>query len=281
MSDTSSRVSRIRKIAWACAVLVLAITSLTAFIRQSRSGLGCEPWPQCYAQRAALPGAALAPLDSGAVLAARIGHRVAASVVLLLVIALLLMSLAREPMLWRQGRIVLAMLGAALFLAVVGRMGGESRLPVVTLGNLLGGYALLALSWRLVQATGARAAPLAAAQRLRPWLLAALALLVLQLAFGGLVSAQHATHQCASLDLCRLHRAAAFVVTAALLPLGWLAWRAGLRLGAAVAVLVVAQAVLGLLLAASAAPAALALAVVHNVLAALLLAALLALVPPR
>ena len=44
------RMASLRKVALACAALVLAITSLSAFLRLSASGLGCEPWPQCYGQ---------------------------------------------------------------------------------------------------------------------------------------------------------------------------------------------------------------------------------------
>jgi cytochrome c oxidase assembly protein subunit 15 len=44
MTPIQRRVSRLRKMAWLCAALVLAITSLSAFIRLSRAGLGCEPW---------------------------------------------------------------------------------------------------------------------------------------------------------------------------------------------------------------------------------------------
>ena len=35
--------SLLRKLAWATLVLVLAITSLSALIRLSRAGLGCDP----------------------------------------------------------------------------------------------------------------------------------------------------------------------------------------------------------------------------------------------
>ena len=44
-----------------CAALVLAVTSLSAFIRLSKAGLSCADWPRCYAQgcascsRAGLP----------------------------------------------------------------------------------------------------------------------------------------------------------------------------------------------------------------------------------
>lgn len=274
MDSLATRRLRVRRLAWACAALVLAITSLSAFIRLSRAGLGCEPWPQCHAQRAAMTAQELDPLDAPAVTAARVAHRVVASAALLLVIALLMVTMREQPALWREGRIALALLALALFLAVLGRMGGASRAPIVALGNLLGGFALFAVSVRLLVAgTGGSPA-------LRRLTFAGLALLVVQVALGGLVSLQQVGNGCTQSGLCRWHVAGAAALLLVLLPLALLAWRQGRRrLGAAIAGLVLLQPALGLLLPALDLPLALALA--HNVTAALLLAALLALLPSR
>lgn len=275
MNAPDRRLSQLRKLAWACALLVLAVTSLSAFIRLSRAGLGCEPWPQCYALRGTLDAQALVVLEAPPVVAARLAHRVVASATLLLVIAMLVLALARRPRLWPQGRLVLALLALALFLAVLGRMGGASRAPAVTLGNLLGGFAMFALACRLVQACGTRAASVAS---LRRWTLAGLALLALQIALGGAVSAGPWADRCDASILCQVHRLAALAVVGLLLPLGVAAWRRGeRRLGAALAVLVLLQAGLGVAFLSSAQPLALALA--HNVVGALLLATLVALLP--
>lgn len=276
MKTPDRRLSQLRKLAWACAVLVLAITSLSAFIRLSRAGLGCEPWPQCYAQRAAMAPQALDTLDSAAVSSARIAHRVVASVALLLVIFLLVKTLGQQPVLRRQGRLVLGLLGLALFLAVLGRMAGPSRAAFVGVANLLGGLAMFALSLRLVQATGAWA-PAATAPR--TWTLAALVLLLLQIAMGGLVSVTQLSDRCGEAALCQWHRGTALAVLALLVPLGIVALRRGARvLGGVLVLLALAQAALGLaMLWLPAVPLAMGLA--HNVLAGLLLAALLALLP--
>ncbi len=281
MSSMASRVSVLHRLALACAVLVLAITSLSAYIRLARAGLGCAPWPQCYRERAALPPAAAPSLDDRAVQAARIAHRIAASAALLLVIALLVKSLAGQPMLWRQGRLALALLAIALFLSVLGRMGDVSRAPPVVLGNLLGGLTLFALACRLVQATAPAAAtrPPRLPAWLRAWTVAALVLLALQIALGGLASAQHAATECGAAGLCQLHRASGIATALVLLPLGALAWRGGARLGGALFVLALVQVALGGSVLANAAPLALALA--HNVGAALLAATLVALLPAR
>lgn len=277
MKSPDPRLSQLRKLAWALAVLVLAITSLSAFIRLSRAGLGCEPWPQCYAQRAAMTPQELDALDSPAVTAARVAHRVVATVALLLVIFLLVKTLGQQPALRRQGRIVLGLLALALFLAVLGRMAGPSRAALVGVGNLLAGLGMFALSVRLVQVTGS---PSPAATLRRSWTFAAVALLLLQIALGGLVSVTQLSDRCGDAALCQWHRGTALAVLALLVPLGVAALRRGARaLGGTLVLLAVAQAALGLaMLWLPAVPIALGLA--HNVLAGLLLAALVALLPP-
>ena len=77
------RMASLRKVALACAVLVLAITSLSAFLRLSASGLGCEPWPQCYGQSLRDRQQGVVTPPTGVVTAARISHRIAAVAALL------------------------------------------------------------------------------------------------------------------------------------------------------------------------------------------------------
>ena len=305
MDTPGRRITLLRSMAIACAVLVLAITSLSAFIRLSRAGLGCEPWPQCQAQLLREAKQGVAPAPAGAVAAARIAHRVTAVAALLLVIAMLMTAYASAPPLAHQGRLVLVLLGLAVFLAVLGRMTADSRLPAVVLANLLAGLAMFAVSWRLVAATrpagGAR--PLDAT-----WVWLALALLAVQIMLGGLVSAAHAGASCPRLTGCDLgaaswqalnpwrepdpgaavgagallhmtHRAVGILTAIVLAALGFAAWRHGHRAGALVLALVVLELAAGAGLVARSTP--LALALVHNVLAALLLAAVASLLPDR
>jgi heme a synthase len=301
----SDRKTTLRNVAWACAALVLAITSLSAFIRLSRAGLGCEPWPQCYAQALQATGKpAAAPVD-GPVAAARIAHRVVAVMALLLVIALVMTTLSKEPMLWREGRMALGLLVLALFLAILGRWTTDARVPAVMLGNLLAGFAMFALSWRLARSSRQESEPNAAQDRLARWARVGAALLVAQIVLGGLVSAGHAGLSCPQLLACDtaagswqllnpwhatplaiadpfnpagalvhvLHRAGALLVAAALFPLGVVAWRNGRRAGAVVIALLALQATLGALLVMKGLPLYVALA--HNIVAALLLATVL------
>jgi cytochrome c oxidase assembly protein subunit 15 len=304
MTPIQRRVSRLRKMAWLCAALVLAITSLSAFIRLSRAGLGCEPWPQCYSQGRHAAQDGVTQPSSKPVLLARTTHRVVAVLALLLVIAMLMTALASEPMLWRQGRMVLGLLALALFLAILGRWTTSARVPAVMLGNLLAGFAMFALSWQLALAAAQQPPVSAAQQRLARWAWLGLALLGTQVVLGGLLSAGHAGLSCPQLTGCDtsgaswqalnpwhetsfdpaddtgragalihlLHRGGAVVLAAVLLPLGVAAWRRGLRAGPALLLLLALQAALGAALVLGALPLAVALA--HNVVAALLVAVL-------
>jgi cytochrome c oxidase assembly protein subunit 15 len=303
------RLPMLRRFAALCAVLVLAITSLSAFIRLSGAGLGCADWPACYgrALREAQQGATPTAEGAQARAVARLAHRIVAVAALLLVITMAMACLASQPPLWREGRSALALLGLALFLAVLGRWSSGARVPAVTLGNLLGGFAMLALCWRLLRSAGS--APLPAA-RLARWARVAVVLLVLQIALGGLVSAGYAGLSCTAWPDCgghwtvlswqslnpwhepvfdatlpinppgalahMAHRAGAVVLAVVLLPLGVAALRSGRRgAGAAVLALLAAQLGLGLAMVLTALPLALALA--HNLVAGLLLALLVGL----
>ena len=182
----------LQRMAWVCAVMVLAITSLSAFLRLSKYGLDCDPWPQCYAQ--AQQDSAAGPAvnqPSGAEAAARLAHRVIASAALLLVLVMLMTALASRPTLWPEGRLTLGLLALALFLAVLGRWTAQSQLPAVTLGNLLGGFAMLALSLRL-----ASGRPVGAQAGTRAWLWAVFVLMLLETALGGLASASGSLLAC-------------------------------------------------------------------------------------
>lgn len=273
MHDSGRPSPVLRRLAWACAALLLVVTTASAFIRLSRAGIGCEPWPQCYVQRAQLSAPALEALDPPAVTAARKVHRVVASTALLLVVVLVARTLARRPRLWGAGRLALGLLGLSLFLAVLGAATGASRDPAVALGNLLGGFFMVALALRLAR-LDASAPPGAL------WWLA-LVLLVLQIAGGGLVSATDGPVRCGEWGVCDWHGFATPVLAGVLLALAWQAWRAGRVASAATMVLLLMlQAGLGILLAASTA-VPLAPALAHNVVAALLLATVVLLAPAR
>ncbi len=267
------RLHLLRRLAWLCAAVVLAVTSLSAFIRQSRAGLGCADWPACYGQalRSAQQGEAAPGEASQAEALARLAHRIAASAALLLVIVMLLVC-ADRPRLRREGALVLALLALAVFLAVLGAWSGRARASAsaVAVGNLLGGLLMLALCVRLAQpARPPLGAPARAAVAL------AALLLVLQIALGAQVSASFAGLACDA-GTCGLHRYAGAALALLLLALAAVSWRQGRRGGAALlAVLAPAQLAAGAALSTLGLP--LPVALLHNLLAGALLATLAAL----
>jgi len=309
MTLTDRRLHVLRRLALLCAALVLAVTSLSAFLRLSKAGLGCDDWPECYGQelRRLQQGIAAPAEQQTATAAARLAHRITASAALLLVITMVLVCFGSRPLLMREGLLAIALLGLALFLAVLGLWSSAARLPAVAMGNLLGGFLMLALCVRLAMP---HASPPTAG--LRPWIVAALLLSMLQAAGGGLVSASHAGlscsgwSDCAPLEALRasgwaslnpwrepvlnatppfnpagalansLHRHAALLLALLLLPLAWWAWLRGRRAaGVLLFVLLAAQLAVGLSMSALALP--LGLALLHNLFAAALLATLLTL----
>ena len=310
MTPPPSAATALRRIALGCALLVLAIAVVSAFLRLSKVGLGCEPWPACYGQelRALQRGEALDDAAVQGVAVARLAHRLLASTALVLVIILAMVALGRGPVQRGEVTQALGLLAVALFLAGLGWFTAGSRLPAVALGNLLGGFAMLALSWRLASPVAlAAAVPRAGAG----WATAALVMTVVQVALGGLLSASHSTFSCSSVGQCMhqasldgwrwqlldpwreplfeaatrlpinpqgalvnlLHRAWGLVVVLTVLPAAWFARRHGEgRAATALLLLLGLQLALGTWLAGSGAtvPAALA----HNLLAALMVATL-------
>jgi cytochrome c oxidase assembly protein subunit 15 len=309
MNPHDQRARSLRRVAWLCAALVLAITSLSAFIRLSRAGLDCEPWPQCYGEalRSAQQGVPHSAEPPVAVTAARFAHRFVAVAALVAIVFLLKAAYFTRPVLRRESRLALALLVLAIFLALLGRWSADARVPAVTLGNLLAGFSMLAIGVRLARST--RVAGLFAPRTpawLASWAWAALAMVALTVALGGVVNAGYASLSCQpALWGCDLahsswqalnpwhepllaaatptnpsgalalvaHRVAAVITVLVTLPLGVAAWRAGVRTGGAVLALLAAQVALGAVL--TLAPLHLWAALAHNIVAALLLAALL------
>lgn len=126
------------RLAAAAFVLAVLLITVSAYIRLSQGGIGCSPWPDCYAHVAGAPQAfpVAAPL-----------HRISASLLGLLVLAL-------NAVAWRQRRQRIpcaAILLVTLLLAALGVRSGGLLLPAVVLGNFLGGLLLASLlGWLLI-----------------------------------------------------------------------------------------------------------------------------------
>jgi cytochrome c oxidase assembly protein subunit 15 len=158
--------------------LVLAVIIASAYIRLSQVGPG---W-------------------SGPVGLARIVHRLAASAEAVLVVMIVAVCWGARRT-WTGGALTAVVIaGLTVFLTLLGIVTAEGQSPAVTLGNLLGGMALLGTLWSLrLQARST--VPLVCSATVF-WMSAGVALLALQIALGGLVSAHHAAASCATFPAC-------------------------------------------------------------------------------
>lgn len=216
----------IRALALLACLLTVCITASSAFIRHWQGGLACEGWPECYrgvgratasaGGAATAPAAAATPADRSALGAAMSGlaripeaeapasvriarglHRVSATVAGVLV--LLVVAFGWSTM-STGGRVAAAVaLADTVFLSWLGRFTPHD-VPLVTVGNLVGGLLLAAaLAW--IAAGRGGAAARAAPRGTQRTALVALALLAL-LAWGGtMIGARHAVDAC-STPLC-------------------------------------------------------------------------------
>jgi len=198
MTTRDSTGSAFTALVFVALILTLAAVLLSAYLRLESVGLGCEPWPDCFGQ---IPAAR----DHGLLPSTRAGavHRFTASLLGLIVVAITFLALrGRRP---RGVGLAAPLLVFALtvFLSVLGYSTPSPDIPAVTLGNLLGGMAMLALLWwvgqRSVAASGGADSP---AGTLRPWAMLGLLLLAVQISLGALTSANFAGPSCAALPGC-------------------------------------------------------------------------------
>jgi len=180
---------------------------LSAYIRLAEVGIGCEGWPQCYAQlNPAMEKQGVTVLtEEGRDMAhygARVAHRYIASTLGVFIVVIFIQAL-------RQGRaratsllVPVAIFGITVFLSLLGYYTPTRSNPLITMGNLLGGMALLGLLWWLMQRdTGIEAVP-DKAVNYRPLALCALCLVLVQIVLGGWSSANYASASCPGLLQC-------------------------------------------------------------------------------
>lgn len=266
-------------------VLVLLVTTSSAFLRVRAAGLGCDDWPACYGpghveRVQAQPGA-------------RFLHRISATAAGACVIAIIAMALVDPRRMRRELMLGLALLCITAFLAVLGRTGTGARLPAVALGNVLGGLAMLLLFLQVASMPSSTSGSDGRASLAARFALVAV---LAQAALGVLTSASWSGAACPGLAGCTsmpgasdwsafnpwrfaagsalvnmTHRAAAALVLAAVTLLAWRLRRLDRVLCNALALLLVVQIGLGMTLVTHGLP--IVAAVAHNLLAALLLLA--------
>lgn len=174
------RAASLRAAAGLMVCLMLAVIAASAWLRLARPHEPCGLWPLCridHARVMTVDDTREAPLAP----AVRALHRAAASLALPVIVFVLVTALARKPRDGRSARAATVLLTLALGLAVLGVLAGGSRAAPVVLGNLFGGFGMLAAAWCLLPwATSPPREDLRHAARL------ALCAWLLQIALGAL-----------------------------------------------------------------------------------------------
>lgn len=194
-----------RKLAISSLLLVVALVSVSAYLRLDNSGIGCADWPDCYGRIGAADVAeptvgstyerlaleAQQPLSWATPV-----HRLVASVLGLTILAMALVSVRLK----RDRLISFSLLALTVFLAWLGIYSGGLHNPAVVMGNLGGGFTMLGLlGWMTFRtAKPSSNAPVST----QAWVTAALVWLMFQIMIGGLTSANFAASACQTLPDC-------------------------------------------------------------------------------
>lgn len=196
-----------RALAISSLVLVVLLLALSSYLRLDHSGIGCEPWPDCYGRISAastetehgvvrdtyerLVAEAQLPMSW-----ATPWHRLVASVLGLLIVALTVASIVQK----RDRFLAFSLLLLTAFLAWLGIYSEGLQNPAVVLGNLGGGFLMLGLVAWLAMRPRVRGKENHGALRLLA--AAAIAALGLQILVGGLTSANFAATACPTVPGC-------------------------------------------------------------------------------
>jgi protoheme IX farnesyltransferase len=185
----------LRRLAWTGSGLALGLIVLGGVVRITGSGLGCgEHWPRCKGQW-------FPPLDLPTMI--EIGHRWAAALVSVVVLALAVVAWARhrrEPELLRPATLALVLLVVQVLLGAV-----TVKLalpPWVIITHLANAMALLATLLAVALRAGEPAQQRAARHPAQPLVLAQAALGFVVILFGAQVANFHAGLLCLGLPLC-------------------------------------------------------------------------------
>lgn len=191
-------------------LLTLLTVVLSAYIRLAEVGIGCEDWPQCYAQlNVEVEKQGITVLtESGRDMAhygARVAHRYIASTLGLFIVVIFVQSLRQGKARATSFAVPAAIFGITVFLSLLGYYTPTRSNPLITMGNLLGGMALLGLLWWLMQreVSATTMAIPANARNYRMLALLALCLVVMQIILGAWSSANYASATCPELLQCQ------------------------------------------------------------------------------
>lgn len=212
--NVARRGYRLASIATVVAVVVVV---LGAFTRLVDAGLGCPDWPGCYGHliwpdtpheiaraEAAFPHA---PVDTGKTWPEMV-HRYCAATLGLLIVGLAFMAVRRRFEPGYPFRLPLFLLLLVVWQGLFGMWTVTLKLwPQVVTIHLLGGFAVLSLLWVLSLRLRNHSWRLPEDQfvqlrRFRPWVVAGIVLLVIQILLGGWTSSNYAAIACPDFPTC-------------------------------------------------------------------------------
>ena len=195
-------------------VLTFLVIVVGAYVRLEDAGLGCPDWPGCYGQLLGVPdevhevAKAEQAFPGKTVDAGRawkeMFHRYLAGTLGLLVLAIVAIAWRMRSETSRTPWLAFALVLLVAFQATLGMWTVTMLLkPAIVTLHLLGGMTTLAvLTWLALRELDPQPAPAAIARAFRPWAAAGLAVLFVQIALGGWVSANYAALACTDFPSC-------------------------------------------------------------------------------
>jgi|GEM_PF-738822 len=191
-------------------LLTLLTVVLSAYIRLSVAGSGCEVWPDCYGivpdnthERgvAVLVGAEKMQHET-----ARIMHRLVASILGVMILAIAFLSIKYRKEENTHPYLALILLLLTVSLSLLGYLTPSPLVPAVTTANILGGLSMLAVLWWMMQ-TSALSANHSSVQKqphrlARNLAIVAIVLVSLQIFLGSWTSANYAGPACPEIYGC-------------------------------------------------------------------------------
>jgi heme a synthase len=198
-----------RALVFSGVVLTFLVIVAGAYVRLEDAGLGCPDWPGCYGQLLGVPDEVAeqaypgAPLDKARAWK-EMFHRYLAGALGLLILAIAAIAWRRRAEIGRSPGLATLLVAVVALQATLGMWTVTLLLkPAIVALHLLGGMTTLALmTWLALREIDPPAAPAAAAQALKPWAALGLAVLAVQIALGGWVSANYAALACPDFPAC-------------------------------------------------------------------------------
>ncbi|MAT49707.1 MAG: cytochrome B [Porticoccaceae bacterium] len=198
-----------------CVAIVVVV--LGAFTRLVDAGLGCPDWPGCY-------GHLLWPNESHEIARAEelyphapveldktwpeMVHRYAAGSLGILIVILAWTAWKQREQRNYPFRLPLFLLFVVVWQALFGMWTVTLKLwPQVVTLHLIGGFTVLSLLWLMVLRLSNRAWQVTEIQysklmAMKPWAIAALVLVIAQIALGGWTSSNYAAYACTDFPTC-------------------------------------------------------------------------------